>query len=131
MSGNAHGRSWSYSKNNPETAGRPVGATSLVGTWRGKYDGDDATLEITQGNGREFQGKLSARHSDGSTVQLRIKVSVEPTSRRITIAETGFISTKGEWYQELHLDKYTGALSADGRRISGKAHGRSWSYSKT
>ena len=131
MSGKVHDRSWSYSKKNPETADSLVGTPNLVGSWQGKYDGDAATLKITQGNGREFQGKLSARHSDGSTVQLQIKVSLQPTSRRITITETGFISTKGDWYQEMHLDKYTGTLSADGRRMSGNAHGRSWSYSKT
>lgn len=98
-----------------EHATEPASASSssvlpdLRGSWRGRYDGRVARLEITQRRGEEFSGTLEVDVSDG------------PVSRgTFRLAITGRLSDRVVEWQDLRvLDS-----SAEGIWSHGRNHGR-------
>lgn len=105
----------------------------LVGNWKGTQNNGAASLTIVSGEGNAFSGTKYQGDNEVSFAG-----TIDPNTRRITMNETKVL--KGPTYSNgkgWSLGTETGALSADGRRISGKGideYNRkapyTWSYRK-
>lgn len=105
----------------------------LVGRWQGTQNERPASLVIVGGEGNAFSGTKFQGENE-----VTFTGTIDPNTRRITINETRVV--KGTPYSNgkgWSLATETGALSADGRTISGKGideYNRktpySWSYTK-
>jgi hypothetical protein len=105
----------------------------LIGNWSGTQNSGAATLTITGGEGNTFTGTKFQRAN-----QISFAGTIDPATRLITIRETKLLkgipyNGKSGW----SLASETGALSADGRKISGTGtdeYSRKtpyrWSYTK-
>lgn len=105
----------------------------LVGKWSGTQNRRPATLTITSGEGNSFNGiKYQGEN------QVSFVGTIDPVTRRMTIRETKLL--KGTPYSNgsgWSLASETGALSADGRKISGTGTDEytrkspyTWSYTR-
>lgn len=105
----------------------------LVGKWSGTQNRRPATLTITSGEGNAFTG---IKYQGDN--QVSFTGTIDPRTRRMTIRETKLL--KGTPYSNgsgWSLASETGALSADGRKISGTGTDEytrkspyTWSYTK-
>jgi hypothetical protein len=105
----------------------------LIGNWSGVQNGGASRLTIVSGQGNTFTGTKFQRDN-----QVSFTGTIDPATRRITIRETKLL--KGTPYNGKSgwsLASETGALSADGRKISGTGTDEynrkapyTWSYTK-
>jgi hypothetical protein len=105
----------------------------LAGSWSGIQNGNPASLTIVGGEGNAFSGtKVQGVN------QVSFVGTIDPKTRRVTMRETKLL--KGTPYSNgsgWSLASETGALSADGKKLSGTGTDEytrktpyTWSYRK-
>jgi hypothetical protein len=117
----------------PTPAPRVAEELGLVGSWSGTQNGNPASLAIVGGEGNTFSGtKVQGVN------QVTFVGTIDAKTRRVTIRETKLL--KGTPYSNgsgWSLATETGALSADGSKLSGTGTDEynrkvpyKWSYRK-
>jgi hypothetical protein len=93
----------------------------FVGTWKGKFDKDAASLNITSQSGETFSGTLLTK---GYTVEITGQVN--SAKRTVSIRETKVLKTPAgsNW----NLGKDDGTISENGKTMSGTGRDKNISY---
>lgn len=115
----------------PSPGGTPSQTDKLnvTGTWKGKFDGANATLIIENQEGDSFTGTLGMHET-----LIAIAGRIDQDTRQVTINETRVLKQNLKKYTPWKLGKDVGSISSDGKSMKGKGkdatHSYSWAFSK-
>jgi hypothetical protein len=103
---------------------------NVIGTWSGMLAGREAILFINSQEGETFSGIL--KNTKGAIVAVDGRV--DSATRQISIRETRVVEPVKQG-PDWVLGSESGALSADGSRMSGRGqdsagHSYAWSFAK-
>ena len=118
-------------QSSPSPGGTPLQTNKInvTGTWKGKFDGANATLMIDKQEGDSFTGTLSMHET-----LVAIAGRIDQDTRQVTINETRVLKENLKKYTPWKLGKNVGSISSDGKSMKGKGkdatHSYSWSFSK-
>ena len=109
---------------NPPCVGAPLTAESLLGTWKGTWDHNNAycTIEIRRVEGNAFYGTLRENRAE-----VLFEGTFDPKTRMLYLNETKVVSVGT--YAEWSLGKNSGVLSPDGHILVGIGHDKWGQYS--
>lgn len=96
----------------------------VVGTWKGQFDKDAASLNITSQTGESFSGTLITK---GYTVEITGQMN--SAKRSVSIRETKVLKTPSGsiW----NLGKEDGTISENGKTMGGKGRDKNITYNWT